>query len=104
MSKISREYASTAKVVATDTTHALVLAAPAYLVGFSAVRSTASASIRFTDSVGGTRRWEHTLGIATVEGTGTDTVMFPFPIQFTKGISLSITGLEKSVSVAYIPE
>lgn len=105
MSEISKKYASSSTVVDTDTSVSRIYTAGAsYLVGFAPRASTMSYAVHFTEGVGGTKRWTHYVASGADMGSGSDTVMFPFPLRFSTGGLVCSSGGEALMSVCYIPE
>ena len=104
MSEASRRNACTSTVIDGGTTVSRVYSGASYLVGFSAPTTDGSTSIRFTDWVGGSPKWEHKIAAEAQAGTGSDVILFGWPIRCDTGIACSITDLEGSISVSYIPD
>ena len=101
MSEASKRNAASSSIVSGTK---LVCSVPCYLVGFSVAPSSASTSVRFTDSLGGTKKWEHKVPAEAQAGTGSDVVLFGWPIRFPNALATSVTDNEGDISVCFIPE
>ncbi len=101
MSEASKRAAASSSIVSGTK---LVCSVPCYLVGFSVAPSSQSTEVRFTNSIGGTVKWEHKVPEEAQAGTGSDVVLFGWPIRFPTALATSVTGNEGNISVSFIPE
>ena len=101
MSEASKKAAASSSIVSGTK---LVCSVPCYLVGFSVAPSSQSTTIRFTESISGTSKWEHKVPEEAQAGTGSDVIMFGWPIRFGTALAVSVVGNEGNISVAFIPE